>query len=33
MSQLGRAGKTWKGYFQGMPYPGYRGYCYPDKCC
>ena len=25
-------GKTWRGYFQSMPYPGYRGYCYPDKC-
>jgi len=32
MFQLEQAGKTWKGYFQGMPYPGYRGYCYPDKC-
>jgi len=32
MSQLVKAGKTWRGYFQGMPYPGYRGYCYPDKC-
>ena len=32
MSQLEGAGKTWKGYFQNMPYPGYRGYCYPDKC-
>ena len=32
LSQLERAGKTWRGYFQGMPYPGYRGYCYPDKC-
>jgi len=32
MSQLEGAGKTWKGYFQSMPYPGYRGYCYPDKC-
>ncbi len=32
MSQLEAAGKTWRGYFQGMPYPGYRGYCYPDKC-
>ena len=32
MSQLVEAGKTWRGYFQGMPYPGYRGYCYPDKC-
>jgi Phosphoesterase family len=32
MSQLERAGRSWRGYFQGMPYPGYRGYCYPDKC-
>lgn len=32
MSQLDAAGKTWRGYFQNMPYPGYRGYCYPDKC-
>jgi len=32
MSQLEAAGKDWRGYFQGMPYPGYRGYCYPDKC-
>jgi hypothetical protein len=32
MSQLEGAGKTWRGYFQTMPYPGYRGYCYPDKC-
>jgi len=32
MSQLDAAGKTWRGYFQSMPYPGYRGYCYPDKC-
>jgi Phosphoesterase family len=31
MSQLEAAGKTWKGYFQGMPYPGYRGFSYPDK--
>lgn len=32
MSQLEAAGKTWRGYFQSMPYPGYRGYCFPDKC-
>ena len=32
MSQLEGVGKTWRGYFQSMPYPGYRGYCYPDKC-
>jgi hypothetical protein len=32
MSQLEFAGKTWRGYFQSMPYAGYRGYCFPDKC-
>jgi hypothetical protein len=32
MTQLEAAGMTWRGYFQDMPYPGYRGYCYPDKC-
>jgi hypothetical protein len=32
MSQLEAAGKTWKGYFQGMPYAGYRGDCFPAKC-
>lgn len=32
LSQLEAAGLTWRGYFQSMPYPGYRGYCYPDKC-
>jgi len=32
LSQLNGVGKSWKGYFQNMPYPGYRGYCYPDKC-
>jgi len=32
MSQLDAAGLTWKGYFQGMPYAGYRGYCFPAKC-
>jgi Phosphoesterase family len=32
MSQLDQAGLSWKGYFQGMPYPGYRGYCFPAKC-
>lgn len=32
MSQLEAAGLTWKGYFQGMPYPGYHGYCYPVRC-
>src|SRR5215468_4452268 len=32
MSQLEAAGLSWKGYFQGMPYGGYRGYCFPAKC-
>jgi hypothetical protein len=32
MSQLDEAGLSWKGYFQGMPYAGYRGYCFPVKC-
>jgi hypothetical protein len=32
MSQLDAAGKSWRGYFQDMPYPGYRGYCFPGKC-
>ena len=32
MSQLEQAGKTWKAYFQDLPYAGYRGYCYPGKC-
>ncbi len=32
MSQLEAAGKTWRGYFQDMPYAGYRGYCFPGKC-
>lgn len=32
MSQLDKAGLSWKGYFQGMPYAGYQGYCYPVRC-
>src|SRR5215468_6291797 len=32
LSQMEGAGKTWKGYYQGMPYAGYRGYCFPAKC-
>jgi hypothetical protein len=32
MSQLDAAGLAWKGYFQGMPYPGYREFCYPGRC-
>ncbi|GDY33627.1 alkaline phosphatase family protein [Gandjariella thermophila] len=32
LTQLEGAGKSWKGYYQGMPYAGYRGYCFPAKC-
>jgi hypothetical protein len=32
MSQLQEAGLSWKGYFLGMPYDGYRGYCFLVKC-
>jgi hypothetical protein len=32
MSQMDAAHKSWKGYFQGMPYAGYKGYCYPVRC-
>lgn len=32
MSQLEGAGKNWRAYLENLPYPGYRGYCYPDKC-
>ena len=32
MSQMEQAGLSWKGYFQDMPYAGFRGYCYPAKC-
>jgi hypothetical protein len=32
MSQLEAAGKTWRAYFQDLPFAGYRGYCFPGKC-
>jgi len=32
MSQLDAAHLSWKGYFQSLPYPGFRGICYPVKC-
>ena len=32
LSQMDAAGRSWKGYFQDMPYAGYRGYCFPNKC-
>jgi len=31
MSQLEAAGKTWKAYHQGMPYPGFRGVGFPGR--
>jgi len=32
MSQLDAAHLTWKGYLQSMPYPGFKGICYPNRC-
>jgi hypothetical protein len=32
MSQLEGAHLTWKGYLQSMPYPGFTGICYPNRC-
>jgi hypothetical protein len=32
MSQLEGAKLSWKGYFQSMPYAGFRGDCYPARC-
>jgi hypothetical protein len=32
MSQIEGAGLSWAGYYQGMNYSGYRGYCFPAKC-
>jgi hypothetical protein len=32
MSQLEDAHLTWKGYLQSMPYPGFKGICYPNRC-
>jgi hypothetical protein len=32
MSQLDAAGLSWKGYLQSMPYPGFKGICYPNRC-
>jgi hypothetical protein len=32
MSQLEDASLTWKGYLQSMPYPGFKGICYPNRC-
>jgi hypothetical protein len=32
MGQLTAAHLSWKGYYQGLPYPGFRGFCYPGRC-
>jgi hypothetical protein len=32
ISQLDKAGISWKAYLQALPYPGYEGICYPAKC-
>src|SRR5215469_15946916 len=32
VNQLEGAQLTWKGYFQSIPYPGFRGTCYPSHC-
>ena len=32
MSQLDAAHKAWKGYMQSMPYAGFKGICYPNRC-
>jgi hypothetical protein len=32
ISQLDKAGISWKAYLQSLPYPGYEGMCYPAKC-
>ena len=32
ITQLDKAGVSWKAYLQSLPYPGYEGICYPAKC-
>ncbi|HMD92891.1 MAG TPA: alkaline phosphatase family protein, partial [Trebonia sp.] len=32
ISQLDRAGISWKAYLQALPHPDYQGICYPAKC-
>lgn len=32
ITQLDAAGISWKAYLQSLPYPGYQGICYPEKC-
>jgi len=31
LNELTEAGLSWKGYLQSMPYPGFRGYGYPNR--
>jgi hypothetical protein len=32
ITQLDAAQISWKAYLQSLPYPGYQGICYPEKC-
>src|SRR5215467_13525456 len=32
VSQLDKAGISWKAYLQGLPHPGYKSICYPARC-
>jgi hypothetical protein len=32
ISQLDKAGVSWRAYLQGLPHPGYQGICYPANC-
>ncbi len=32
VSQLDKAGITWKAYLQGLPHPAYKSICYPARC-
>src|SRR3984893_16368336 len=32
ISQLDKAGISWKAYLQGVPHAGYQGICYPANC-
>jgi len=32
ITQLDRAGISWKAYLQSLPHAGYQGICYPAKC-
>jgi hypothetical protein len=32
ISELDRAGISWKAYLDGMPHPGFQDICFPSKC-